>query len=170
MKKGVLFLALSVLMLMISCGDDQPTKVSNYVFDKRNIENDTNWVEVKDIDTVDISCLTGNDIYLGKIFESEIDFKNFYDTSFCGRKYGYKSTQVNFNTNFMILYGMNSNDVNWYRKIYYNQASNEYLHLLKIERTSDHANMTWFLESVQLPRRTAKTKVTFDTINTNIWD
>ena len=28
MKKAVLFLVVSVLMLMISCGDDQPTKVN----------------------------------------------------------------------------------------------------------------------------------------------
>ena len=155
---------------MISCSEEQPTKVSEYVFDKRNIDNDTNWVEVTDIDTVDGFCLSGPDIYWGKIFETEIDFKNFYDTSFCGRKYGYKSSQVNFNTNFLILYGMYSNDVNWYRKIYYNQASNEYLHLLTIETTSIHTNIRWFTESIQLPIRTENTKVTFDTINTNIWD
>ena len=59
MKKAVLFLAVSVLMLMISCGDDQPTKTNSDDNSKINVLSENlpteviKYYHIQDTDIID---------------------------------------------------------------------------------------------------------------------
>jgi hypothetical protein len=186
MKKAVLFLTTSVLMLMISCGDEQPTKVSEYVFDKRNIENDTNWVEITDIDTVENTCYDQFDVIGGVLCMNESEYRNYYDLAQeriyqlksklsqqkrdslgnCYKFNNYTSPDVDFNTHDLILYSMTSGFANWERKLFFNDHDNEYFYLLTIDTSPSNGEyiLVFYNDAIKIPKLNNSTKIKFDTI------
>ena len=175
MKKAVLFLAVSVLMLMISCGDDQPTKFSEYVFDKRNIKNDTNWVEVTDIDTVDV-CIHYEVYSDGKVASSEEQFKGYFlknlQYNFSGDPikyscyFNYTSPDIDFAKRDVILYSTLTGGgfpINT-RQLYKNTQSKQYLYLLTIKRTDVTEENSFFDETITIPKIEKGYDITFDTL------
>lgn len=141
--KKFLFIALaSFLMLAIAC-NEQPTKTSNYVFDKRNIENDTNWVEVTDIDTVDV-CLYYLIFDNGLQIRDEVQYKDKFklntvyligqhDSTKYPCFFHYLKPDINFELNDLVLfYTMTGPIEKTERQVFYNKKSNDYLYMLKI--------------------------------------
>lgn len=185
MKKTLIFAIVSILMLMISCSDDQPTKVSNYVFDKRNIENDTNWIEIFDIDTVFDICFHWEDVENGVICNSEDDYKHFYNISQerikdlkqrlsqetrdklgpCYKYNDYFSPNIDFEQRDLIIYSTHAGMSEFERKLYYNQVENEYFYLVTINYIVDELTiMKIFPEAITLPKLINNNKIKFDTI------
>lgn len=183
MKKTVLFLAVSLLMLIISCSEEQPTKVLEYVFDKRNIENDTNWVEFTDIDTLDDICFDWYDTYGGVIINSEEEYKEVFSRAFPSDNTNYRpfhchfwtlddyiKPDIDFETRSMIIYSWGDALVEYVRKIYYNKKNDEYFYLLTVDLLGDGIPLSLHLEAISLPKIPNLEKIKFDTIyNSNGW-
>ncbi len=58
MKQSIIFCAVIIAAIMLSCKQEHATQFSNY--DKYSIANDTNWVEVTDTSLINITCLDGS--------------------------------------------------------------------------------------------------------------
>jgi hypothetical protein len=183
MKKAVLFLAVSVLMLMISCGDEQPTKVSNYEFDKRNIENDTNWVEITDIDTVEV-CISAklytNDTN-GLIVNSEVEYRNLFLETLKDEDYlwavrnhpeltncteEYQIPAIDFDKRDLILYrtALGGGQPIWKRKIYINKRFKVILYLLETTLTTYTLENSHYSERITIPKFKSQYTIKFDTL------
>ena len=180
MKKVVLFLAVSVLMLMISCGDDQPTKVSEYVFDKRNIENDTNWVEVTDIDTVDACIATSlYDDAKGLLIKSENEYLNYFNLSLQDEDYvyfvnkypqytncttTYQSSNIDYTKRHLLLFDVRTGGQPvCVRKIYRNNAAKVIIYLVDIQAGYTMEN-SGFGENITIPKIPSEFNFIMDTI------
>jgi len=176
MKKAVLFLAVSVLMLMISCGDDQPTKNSKYVFDKRNIENDTNWVEFHDYDTLDGLCYYWHEVKGGVILNNLEEYREMFDRATKERLFTtfsrchntsdtvFVAPDIDFNNRSLVIFGMFFGDVEFKRKIYYNKNTEEYFYLLEVDYLSENALGHFYEDAISFPKVTNFEKIQFDTI------
>ena len=186
MKMLFLFLSSSILMLILSCSEEQPTKFSEYVFDKRNIENDTNWVEVTDIDTVENICYDQFDVIGGILCRNESEYRNYYDIAQeriyqlksklsqqkrdslgnCYKFNDYISPDVDFSTQILILYSMTSGFANWERKLFYNIKNDEFFYLLKIDTSPSNGEyiLVFYNDAIKIPKLSDKTRITFDTL------
>jgi hypothetical protein len=180
MKQSLIFAIASILMLMISCSEEQPTKFSEYVFDKRNIENDTNWVEFHDYDTLDSLCFDLDEAYGGIIYNSESEYKEAflkamnadYKSWECGfmKIEDYTEPDIDFDTRSLLFMFWRDANVEYKRKIYYNQKQDEYFYLLTVDLVGYGAVMIMYAETLSLPKITNHEKLKFDTIfNSNGW-
>jgi hypothetical protein len=168
-------------VLMFSCDKStvNPTNCPGY--NKLTIQNDSNWVEVFDIDTVDICFgptywIDQNKMDHNIIINSENEYKSIFDDAVTtSGKYFYlskcdtvyKPTGVDFNNRFMIIYHLTSADVIFTRQIFKNKCFNEYLYLVSINRLSLNKIGKRFSENISLPKINTETKVVFDTIQVN---
>ncbi len=176
MKKSLIFAIASILMLMISCSEEQPTKVSEYVFDKRNIENDTNWVEFHDYDTIEGLCYDWIEVESGVILNSLDEYKEVYNRATDNKSINvlYKcrsmtdsdfvAPQIDFNKLSLVIYSMRSGDVEFERKIYYNLNTDEYFYLLVINYKRENLLGTFYEEAILFPKISNYDKLKFDTI------
>ncbi len=164
-------------MLMISCSEEQPTKVSNYVFDKRNIENDTNWVEFHDYDTLDDICFDFWDNLSGVIINSEDDYKEVFFGAFPSnnennRPYNcffwtiddYIKPDIDFDNRSMLIFCWYDANVEFERKIYYNPKNDEYFFLLTVDLVGYGSVFSGFVETLSMPKLPNIEKIKFDTI------
>jgi len=177
-KLSILSLALFMLFA-VGCKNEQPTLYS--LPDKYTIQNDTNWVEVIDIDTVEV-CF-GPSYWNSKgminhqiILNSENEYKAIFDDAVAttGREFHltkcdtiYKPTGINFSERIMLLYRLSGGDYEFSRKIYYNKNLNEYLHLTTVKFLSYNEIMRVFNDNISLPKHNDNTKIVFDTLHIN---
>lgn len=142
MKKSIVLLLASILMLSAACEQEQPTKFAA-VYDKHTIQEDTNWVEITDIDTVDV-CLYYLIFENGLQIQDEIQFKDKFkqntehligqlDSIKSPCFFHYLKPDINFELRDLIMfYTMTGPIEKTERQIFYNNNSNEYLYVLKI--------------------------------------
>jgi hypothetical protein len=76
MKKSMIFCAVMIAVMLVSCKQEQATQFLS-VTDKHNIANDTNWVEVTDIDTVN-TCISSKLYKNGLMVGSENEYKQLF--------------------------------------------------------------------------------------------
>jgi hypothetical protein len=177
MKKSLIFALASILMLMISCSEEQPTKFSEYVFDKRNIENDTNWVEIHDYDTLDGICFDWFDTQGGVLMNTEDEYKEVFARAFPSdntnnRPYhcffwtidNYIKPDIDFEKRSMLIFSWGDALVEYKRKIYYNRNNDEYFYLLTVDLVGQGIPLRLHLEALSLPKITNSEKIKFDTI------
>ncbi len=175
--KAIIILAMAVLLL-VSCEKEQPTNLSA-TYDKYQIQNDSDWVEVTDIDTLNpcfgpAHWIRHNNKYI--IIKNENDYKTIFDEDVAtfGKDFiiakcdtVYKPTGVDFSTRFMISYKIATGDDEYTRKIFRNKFSNEYLYLVSITYLSSNKILRGWGESISLPIINSDIKVLFDTLHTN---
>ena len=186
MKKVFVFFAASILMFLAACNESTVNNKknisnNNIIYNKLTIQNDSNWVEVFDIDTLDI-CFgptywaDQNKIDRNIIINKENEYKTIFDDAVAtSGKYFYltkcdtvyKSTGVDFNNRFIIIYGIGTGDDKFTRQIFKNKYSNEYLYLVSITRLSNNDILKGFFENISLPKINNETKVKFDTLHVN---
>ena len=176
----ITIITLALLMLFaVSCKQEQATIYSP--INKYAIQDDTNWVEVTDIDTVNI-CL-GSFYWNYKsmvshsiIIKNENEYKAIFDDALATTRKDflpycdtvYKPTGVDFNNRFMIMYSISGGDSRFTRRIFYSKNLNEYLYLTTIEFRSGNEILRGFSENISLPKINEDTKIIFDTLNINI--
>jgi hypothetical protein len=179
MRKSLIFAIASILMLMISCSKEQPTKVSEYVFDKRNIDNDTNWVEFHDYDTLDGLCFDFWDAYGGMILDSEEEYKESYiksinqESKILSCSFGtiddYIKPDIDFDKKSLYIVTWSDGMVEYHSKLYYNTKKDEYFYLLTVELIAEGMIFKAHVETISLPKITNNEKITFDTLYNINW-
>lgn len=181
MNKLIITFALVLMTILISCKEDNPTIPSHY--SKIQLEKDSNWIEIFDIDTIDLCFGTSYWSIKGMyehiiVLKSEKEYKELFDDAvrltkkdFYNCDTNYKSTRIEFDKRFLILYSISSTPCTWIRKIYYNAKLDEYLYLL--EKKYDHKKNTYetlvsysYQENITLPYITKNTKILFQEIKT----
>jgi hypothetical protein len=176
MKNVILATIVVMIATFTSCKMEQPIAVN---YDKYAIQNDSNWIEVTDIDTLKI-CL-GNywiDKHLYEhqlLIKSENEYKAIFEDAKLTSGYSflpycdtvYQPTGVDFDKRFMIMYQFAEGDCKFSRKIYLNKLSGEYLHLTKIELISYNELLRTFTDNFSLPLINGNAKIVFDTIHVN---
>lgn len=172
MKQSVLLMVISVLILITSCGVEQPTPVST--FNKRNIDNDPNWVEFHDYDILDGLCYNLNEVEGGLILNSVDEYKEVFhraadniwgiDVTCRNIKYSdFVAPDIDFENRSLIIYSMSTQPLGCDRKIYYNTNTDEYFYLL-ITPWSMNWHREYYNEALSLPKITDYTRIKFDTI------
>ena len=182
MKKLIMLLSLATAVILIACGQKQPTEnENNYSLIK--ILNDSNWVEVTDtVDVTDqIKCLAQNLFNWGIVFQSENDYRGLWDISIskypdniinCNGLYKYDSTKVKYQTpninfnertvlGFFIITGPSIRT----RHIYKNDSLKECLFELFIKYKSGIRNCRGdgYYAWVSIPKIPSDYKIRFDT-------
>ncbi len=97
-------------MLLVSCFNEQPTKVTQEVtFDKHTIQNDSNWVEITDIEKIDFRCVHPDLLKEGIVINSDSVITNLYNESRIINDILFKHLcdtfmlpEVNYNSNSLI--------------------------------------------------------------------
>ncbi len=182
MKKSLIIAIASILMLMISCGDEQPTKYNNITYDKYQIQNDTNWVEVTDIDTVDV-CISRKLFKFGLKVNTESEYKSLFietlkdydylnsvrehpDKTNCTEEY--QVPNINFDSRYLILFDIRTGGSPMCkRRIYFNIQGNSAIYLVEfyfkdsIIRTDE---LSGFAETITIPKSKKIDFVKFDTL------
>ncbi len=179
MKKTAFIWLAFFMLFAVGCQKEQPTIYS--LPDKYTIQEDTNWVEITDIDTVDVCFGPSYWNYKGMvdhqiILHSENEYKAIFDDAVAttGREFHltncdttYKPTGVNFSERIMVLYSLTGGDYEFSRKIYYNKNLNKYLHLTTVKFLSYNKIMRGFFDNISLPRYNDSIKIVFDTLHIN---
>lgn len=179
--KNSIFLLISFMILTVSCKQEQPTNLSlNY--DKYLVQNDSDWVEVTDIDTVKV-CISDKLYKNGIALTTEADYKSlFFETlkdddylwhirnypnkTSCTEEY--QTPQIDFEKQTLVLYRAPHGGGNpqFIRKIYRNSITNELLYLLETIINTQTMENSYFVESITIPRLNNGNQIKFDTINT----
>ena len=176
MKNIILATIVVMIATFTSCKMEQLIAVS---YDKHTIQNDTNWVEVIDIDTINV-CLSSywSDKDLNNrniIIKNEEEYKEIFEDAILtsGKNFlpycdtVYKPTGIDFDKRFMIMYGITGADDKFTRQIFLNKSTSEYLYLISINRLSLSKVRRCWWEYISLPIVNGNAKVTFDTIHVN---
>ena len=180
MRNIILATIVVMIATFTSCKMEQPIAVN---FDKYAIQNDSNWVEITDIDTLNLCFGPSYWGYENKMNHSilihkEVEYKVLFEdaVSKTGKDFHlincdtvYQPTGVDFDKRFMIMYQFPEGDCKFSRKIYLNKLSGEYLHLTEIELVSGNEILRTYTDNISLPLINNKAKVTFDTIRVNFY-
>ena len=179
MKTHIVLLLASILMLTAACEQEQPTKLSA-VYDKHTIQEDTNWVEITDIDTVE-ACISRKLIINGLKVNSEEQYKNLFLETLKDEDYlwavrthpeltkcreEYQIPDIDFNKRDLILYRAPIGGYNpiLTRRIYKNELSKEIVYLFELKQTSKKLGLSSFVEHITIPKITSQYSLKFDTL------
>lgn len=181
MKNIILILA---LLAFVGCGEDPPTK--NEVkenLDKEytieELESDPNWVEVTDIDTLEIPCIWYDLYERGKVIRTDAEFKNLYNESKALMEHS--EIQCKNDTNYidvdfikrdLILYEVSTNGGSplFKRKIFKNSKLNQCRFVLEITITDVTKEEALFAEAISIPKISNDTEMIFDTLRYYEWN
>ncbi|HOV92942.1 MAG TPA: hypothetical protein PLC04_07700 [Candidatus Kapabacteria bacterium] len=182
MKKTAILSLAFFMLFAVGCQKEQPTIYS--LPDKYTIQEDTNWVEITDIDTLHLcigwsSYWIDKDIYVHQIVNrTEDDYKILFEDAISVSQYFrdncgsiYQPSGIDFSKRIMIMYTQTSTPSYWTRKIFYNEQLDEYYYLLEIKSKWCYGCMTeerldTYRENITIPKFTENTKVIFDTLHT----
>ncbi len=181
MNKILLLLA---LLAFIGCSDDNaPTK--NEVkenLDKKytleELESDPNWVEMTDIDTLEIPCIWYDLYERGKLIKQENEFKQLYEESKvliensglpCNNDTNY--IDVDFSKRDLILFEVRTNGGSpWFiRKIFKNSKLNQCRYVLDITIRDVTKEGAGYTEAISIPKISKDTEMIFDTLRYYEW-
>ncbi|GAB1370475.1 hypothetical protein MASR1M45_05360 [Candidatus Kapaibacterium sp.] len=138
MKKLIILVFASIFTMFTSCKQEQPTQLSpNY--DKHNIQNDTNWVEVTDTMSIDIKCLNGDLISHLKSFVIR-DSIEYTDLDTLRWNYfeciDYELPTIDFTQYTLLGLNTRTGPVLIERSVFKNDSKKKYLYLIKLKITN----------------------------------
>ena len=175
----MIFCAVMFAVLFVSCKQEQATQFLS-VTDKHNIANDTNWVEVTDIDTVKV-CISDKLYKNGISVNSELEYKNLFEETLKDENYlwfvrnhpdkticteEYQIPPINFTDRILILYRspFGGGQPVFKRKIFKHQITSEILFLLETTYFSETLENSFFNDNITIPRFSHSSQIKFDTI------
>ncbi len=176
MKQSIIFCAVMIAAIMLSCKQEHATQFSNY--DKYSIANDTNWVEVTDTINVKLKCL---DLILAKngvVIKSEADYQNLWNQSIETIRWwkdrpdpdtiyqdcnNYSPINIDFDKFSILGYTTITGIAETVRNIYINDKSKTYLHLVHITKIRLEARGDGYFNWVSIPKVKSGYQVLFDT-------
>lgn len=180
MKYIILILA---LLAFWGCDENAPTK--NDVkenLDKKytleELESDPNWVEITDIDTLEIPCIWYDLYERGKVIRTDAEYKDLYSESkalmehsefACKNDTNY--IDVDFIKRDLILYEVSTNGGSplFKRKIFKNSKLNQFRYVLEITITDVTKEEALFAEAISITKISNDTEMIFDTLRYYDW-
>lgn len=160
-----LILILSATFLLIGCKEEAPTdKLDDQIqteYTLEELENDPDWVEVTDIDTIDNLCINTHLFYDGIVIRNRSDYDSLLlETK---TKYGEKEN-INECIDYFELQKLESNkknivffkaDVNIgpkvIRKVFFNKKNNFLVYYCEIIRISGNEGSWLYLDGIVVP-------------------
>ena len=179
MKKSIFLLLASIMMLTAACNEEQPTKFAA-VYDKHTIQEDTNWVEITDIDTVE-TCIIGKLYINGLLINSEEQYKNLFIETLKDPDYlwavrnhpeltkcreEYQIPDIDFNKRDLIMYlsPLGGGQPIFTRRIFENNLSKEIVYLVETRLTTYTKENSHFAETITIPKLKSQYTIKFDTL------
>lgn len=172
---------IGIILTLFSCKNEAPTEnklttQKKYTIDE--LESDTNWVEITDIDTLDLPCIWLDLFKMGKIIRNEDEYKTMYNESkakmdhselpYCKKDTNY--IDVDFSSRSLILFEIRSGGGGPFfkRRIFKNSSLKEYRYILEITiRTAGTKENSGFTEVVSIPKVSIDMNMSFDTLRYN---
>lgn len=152
------------IIAFVGCKEETPTeqKVNidkKYTLDE--LENDPDWVEVTDIDTLDAPCIHPEIYKEGKILFNENDFNSLYTESV--RTYGELDEEICNNVFSKYLIDTTKNCVIFYfnktnkyplitRRVFKSVDSNKLIYFVEIKRTSGNEGGDIYIDRIKVPK------------------
>lgn len=166
MRAILIILLAAFFMLFTSCNEKQVTEFTQS--DLEQIQQDTNWVEITDIDTVE-ACMA-NDFYnngKGLLIKSEEDYKKYFDKSLENEQYmdmvrnwsqytncteEFQPLNANLENRDLILYSISSGGMPIFtRRIFLNKNESEYIYIVEIQITTYTKELRSFSDEITVP-------------------
>jgi hypothetical protein len=178
--KNLIIIVIGILCFFLLECRQEPVSQSQKDYSLDEILSDSNWVEITDtVDVTDqIKCLAQNLLKWGLVLQSENDYRDLWNISmneypdnivFCDGIYRYDSTKVkykkpniNFNERTVLGFFITTGPAKWYRNIYKNENTKEYIYILHVERTSLNKTGDGYRKWVSIPKTFGEYKVIFD--------
>ena len=180
MKKIILIIA---LITFIGCYEEAPTEPKidlKKEYTLEELENDPDWVEITDIDTLELPCIWLDLFELGKIYKSEAEYELLYNESkdlmdhsemhYCKDDTNY--IDVDFESRSLILFEVRSNGGGPFfkRKIFKNSKFKQYRYLIDITITDVTKENSGFTEAISIPNVSTDMEIIFDTLRYYEWN
>lgn len=176
MKASKILFVLIAVLLLHSCNEEQATR---FAVDKHDIQNDPDWVEITDIDTVDVCIATSLFDSKGLLIKSENEYLNYFNKSLLDEDYvyfttkypqytncttTYQSSNIDFSKRDLILFSiMTGGQPKSVRKIYRNSLTKEIIYLVDIKAGYTKEG-SGFGEHITIPKIPTGYKFIVDTI------
>ncbi|MEZ4723611.1 MAG: hypothetical protein R2863_03040 [Candidatus Kapaibacterium sp.] len=170
MKKIILLIA---IMAFVGCKEETPTETKITIkkeYTLEELENDTNWVEVTDIDTIKQPCIWGKAIEHGKLIKNMNELRSVYKKSdsistnyseFC---FDADSLGINFNNRSLILYWIDRHPAEIERKIFRNDKLKQYIYVAGFTGLFDGFDNSTFGDKITVSKVEENYSFRFDTL------
>lgn len=173
MKKIIYIIA---IIAFVGCKENAPTE-NKINLDKKytidELENDPDWVEITDIDTLELPCIWFDLFERGKLIKQESEYIDLYNESkafkdhselyYCKDDTNY--INVDFSNRDLILFEVSTGGSPLFRrKIFKNSILNQYRYLLEITIRSVSKVGFSFTEVISIPNISNETEMKFDTL------
>lgn len=173
----IIILVLAILAF-IGCKEEAPTEnklITQQKYTIEELENDTNWVEITDIDTLELPCIWLDLFKRGKLIRQESEYNDMYDESkalmdhselpYCKDDTNY--INVDFLTRSLVLFEVRSNggSPTFNRRIFKNSSLKEYRYILELTIRSGSKENSGFTEVISIPKVNEDYEFKFDTLD-----
>ena len=166
MKNIILIIA---LIAIVGCKEETPTE-QKVNLDKKytleELENDPDWIEITDIDTLENICVKIEYRLGGKLLKSSQEYTELYNKTKVNVNCpsNSDSLNVNFNEKDVILSAFSNTPSEWTRKIFKNELLSEIRYVLEIIRLNNDKKLTIWNESISIPKIPSNYKFRIDTL------
>lgn len=155
-------LLLIAIFTLISCKDDSPTDKSDdqiqTEYTLEELENDSDWVEVTDIDTLEVPCLYHKIMNNGRVCKTQNEFESIFEEN--GEVDSIRKTYCNdatnfdidFNKNTVILFSNSYLDIHCTRKIFKNQKLKQIVYFVKMLDNQRDLTAPLFKDHIVIPK------------------
>ncbi|MFA7327867.1 MAG: hypothetical protein WC121_14465 [Candidatus Kapaibacterium sp.] len=166
-----------VLIAFVGCNEESPTenKLTNQQkYTIEELESNSDWVEVTDIDTLELPCIWLDVFEMGEISRTDDEYKALYKESklldmgyempYCDKDTDF--IDLDFSTRSLILFEVRSNGGSplLERRIFKNSKLNQYRYILEITKRSGTEENSGFTEVISIPKVSSNSNVMFDTL------
>ncbi len=170
MKNIILIIA---LIAFIGCDEETPTETKitrQKEYTLEELENDPDWVEVTDLDTLPrFPCIWSDIIEFGRIVNDLEEFKDvFKESNELGREYteycfDADSFDIEFRDRTLILYYIDWMDKNVKRRIYKNNNLKTYVYIVELYKGTEWTAQS-FGDLITLPKLESNYTFVFDSV------
>ena len=164
------YILIIIIIAFIGCKEEKPTEnqitsQEKYTIDE--LEQDTNWVEIIEIDTLENYCVKKEYRLGGILIKDHQEYTELYqmtkDDVECPSNSN--SLNVNFNDRDVIMAAFSNAPSNWTRKIFKNEKTNEIRYIVEIMRINSTEKFTWWYEAISIPKINTKYQFNIDTLH-----
>ncbi|MFA7326042.1 MAG: hypothetical protein WC121_05210 [Candidatus Kapaibacterium sp.] len=174
MKNIIIALA---IIAFVGCKEESPTEnklITQQKYTIAELESNPDWVEVTDIDTLELPCIWLDVFEMGEISRTAEEYKELYKESksldmgyempYCNEDTDY--IDLDFSTRSLILFEVRSNGGSplLERRIFKNSKLNQYRYILEITKRSGTKENSGFTEVISIPKVSSDSNVMFDTL------
>lgn len=166
-----------VMLAFIGCKEEAPTEnklITQQKYTIEELENDTNWVEITDIDTLELPCIWLDVFEMGELCRNQTDYNSLYNESkslmdhselpYCIDDTNY--INVDFLTRSLVLFEVRSNGgkPTIKRRIFKNESIKEYRYILELTIRTLTKENSGFTEVISIPKVSNDMNMIFDTL------